>query len=145
MGDCMALAPLHEINGITSQIIKAAVEVHRGLGPGLLESAYFVCVVYELRNAGLTLKTQKALPVVYKEVRLNCGFRVDLIVENTVIVEMKSVAQLAPVHRTQLLTYLRLTGCPAGLLINFNVAVLKEGLTRVLNTTNSLPRNASMD
>ena len=130
----MALAPLPEINPITSEIIKAAVEVHRGLGPGLLESVYLVCLLYELQKTGLKLETQKALPVVYKEVRLECGFRVDLIVEAKVIVEVKSMAQLAPVHRAQLLTYLVLTGCPAGLLINFNVPVLKDGLTRVLNT-----------
>jgi GxxExxY protein len=131
----MALAPLPDINRITSQVIKSAIEVHRWLGPGLLESVYLVCLVYELRNAGLKLETQKALPVSYKEVRLDCGFRVDLIVEDTVIVEAKSVSQLAPVFRAQLLTYLRLTGCQAGLLINFNVPVLKDGLTRVLNTT----------
>jgi GxxExxY protein len=92
----MALAPLPDVNRITSQIIKSAIEVHRWLGPGLLESVYLVCLVYELRNAGLKLETQKALPVSYKEVRLDCGFRVDLIVEDTVIVEAKSVSQLAP-------------------------------------------------
>src|SRR6266542_2741997 len=125
----MALAPLPEINPITSEIIRAAVEVHRGLGPGLLESVYLVCLLYELQKTGLKLETQKALPVVYKEVKLECGFRVDLIVEAKVIVEVKSMAQLAPVHRAQLLTYLVLTGCPAGLLINFNVPILKDGLT----------------
>jgi GxxExxY protein len=130
----MTLAPLPEINPITSEIIKAAVEVHRGLGPGLLESVYLACLLYELHKTSLKLETQKAVPVVYKEVKLDCGFRVDLIVEAKVIVEVKSMAQLAPVHRSQLLTYLALTGCPAGLLINFNVPVLKEGLTRVLHT-----------
>jgi GxxExxY protein len=130
----MALAPLPEINPITSEIIKAAVEVHRGLGPGLLESVYLACLLYELQKTGLKLETQKALAVVYKDVKLECGFRLDLVVEAKVIVEVKSMAQLVPVHRAQLLTYLALTGCPAGLLINFNVPVLKDGVTRVLNT-----------
>jgi len=130
----MALAPLPRINEITSAIIKAAIEVHRALGPGLLEAPYFACLVYELRNAGLRLDTERRVPVVYKEVRIDCGFRVDLIVEDTVVVEVKSLAQVAPVHPAQLLTYLKFTGCPAGLLINFNVPVLKNGLTRVLNT-----------
>jgi GxxExxY protein len=90
--------------------------------------------LHELREAGLRCETQKLLPVVYKGVVLDCGFRLDLIVEGKVVVEVKSVAQLAPVHRAQLKTYVALTGCPAGLLINFNVPVLKDGLTRVLNT-----------
>ena len=130
----MALAPLPDINALTSRIIGAAIEVHRCLGPGLLESAYSVCFIYELAKAGLALVTQKRVPVQYKDVTLDCGFRIDLIVESTVIVEVKSIAQLAPIHHAQLLTYLKLTGCPAGLLINFNVRVLKEGVTRVLNT-----------
>ena len=130
----MALAPLPDINAITSRIIKAAIEVHRTLGPGLFESVYLVCLLHELREAGLRYETQKPLPVVYKGVILDCGFRLDLIVEGTVVVEVKSVALTAPVHRAQLKTYLVLTGCPAGLLINFNVPVLKDGLTRVLNT-----------
>ncbi len=131
----MALAPLPDINAITSRIIKAAIEVHRTLGPGLFESVYLACLLHELREAGLRYETQKLLPVVYKGVVLDCGFRLDLIVEGRVVVEVKSVAQLAPVHRAQLKTYVALTGCPAGLLINFNVPVLKDGLTRVLNTT----------
>ena len=130
----MALAPLPEINEITSRIIKAAIEVHRIPGPGLFESVYFVCLVHELREAGLTLELQKKIPVLYKGVDLDCGFRVDLIVEGKVVVEIKAIPQTAPVHRAQLLTYLVLTGCPAGLLINFNVPVLKDGLTRVLNS-----------
>ena len=130
----MALAPLPEINPITSEIIKAAVEVHRGLGPGLLESVYLACLLRELQTTSLKVEAQKALPVVYKDVKLDCGFRLDLVVEAKVIVEVKSLAQVAPVHRAQLLTYLVLTGCPAGLLINFNVSVLKDGVTRVLIT-----------
>ena len=130
----MALAALPQINVITSRIIGAAIEVHRTLGPGLLESVYLVCLVYELRKVGLTVETQKALPVVYKDIKLDAGFRVDLIIAGAVVVEVKSVAEVAPIHRAQMLTYLKLTGCQAGLLINFNVPVLKQGLTRVLST-----------
>jgi GxxExxY protein len=129
----MALAVLSGINDITSRIIGAAIEVHRTLGPGLLESAYSACLLYELRKSGLDVETQKRVPVVYKDVKLDCGFRVDLIVANVVVVEVKSLAAPAPIHRAQLLTYLKLTGCKAGLLINFNVPVLKQGLTRVLS------------
>jgi GxxExxY protein len=130
----MALAPLPDINDITSRIIRGAIEVHRCLGPGLFESVYEVCLLHDLRAAGFGVEVEKAVPVVYKDVQLDCGFRVDMIVEAKVVVEVKSLAQLGPVHRAQLLTYLVLTGCPAGLLINFNVPVLKDGLTRVLNT-----------
>jgi GxxExxY protein len=130
----MALAPIPEINAITSQVIKAAIEVHRCLGPGLFESVYLACLVHELRESGLSLETQRPVPVSYKDVKIDCSFRVDLVVDGKVIVEVKSLAQVAPVHRAQILTYLVLTGCPAGLLINFNVPVLKDGLTRVLNT-----------
>jgi GxxExxY protein len=130
----MALAALPDINQLTSRIIKAAIEVHRTLGPGLFESVYLACLLHELREAGLRYETQKLLPVVYKGVILDCGFRLDLVVEGIVVVEVKSVALIAPVHHAQLKTYLVLTSCPAGLLINFNVPVLKDGLTRVLNT-----------
>jgi GxxExxY protein len=130
----MALAPIPEINDITSQVIKAAIEVHRCLGPGLFESVYLACLVEELRRSGLSLETQRPVPVSYKDVTIDCSFRVDLVVDGKVIVEVKSLAQVAPVHRAQILTYLVLTGCPAGLLINFNVPVLKDGLNRVLNT-----------
>jgi GxxExxY protein len=130
----MALAPIPDINDITSRIIGAAIEVHRTLGPGLFESVYRVCLVYELKACGFTIETERKVPVLYKDVNLDCGFRVDLIVQGRVVVEVKSIPQTAPVHRAQLLTYLVLTGCPAGLLINFNVPVLKDGLTRVLNT-----------
>jgi GxxExxY protein len=130
----MALAPIPEINDITSQVIKAAIEVHRCLGPGLFESVYLACLVEELRRSGRSLETQRPVPVSYKDVTIDCSFRVDLVVDGKVIVEVKSLAQVAPVHRAQILTYLVLTGCPAGLLINFNVPVLKDGLTRVLNT-----------
>jgi GxxExxY protein len=130
----MALANLPDINQLTSRVIKAAVEVHRGLGPGLFESVYLACLLHELCEAELDYETQKPLPVVYEGVTLDCGFRVDLIVQKIVVVEVKSIAQTAPVHRAQLKTYLVLSGCPVGLLINFNVPILKAGLTRVLNT-----------
>jgi GxxExxY protein len=130
----MSLAPLPDVNAITSQIIKAAVAVHRVLGPGLFESVYLACLIHELSEAGLSYETQKTLPVIYKTVKLDCGFRLDLVVQNIVVVEVKSIAQLANIHKAQLKTYLVLSGCPAGLLINFNVPVLKQGLARVLNT-----------
>src|SRR5882672_5149642 len=120
----MALANLPDINSLTSRIIKAAVEVHRCLGPGLFESVYLACLLHELREAGMDCETQKPLPVVYKGVTLDCGFRPDLIVQHTVVVEVKSMAQTAPIHRAQLTTYVVLAGCPVGLLINFNVPVL---------------------
>ena len=129
----MALAGDPQLNNLTSGIIGSAIEVHRVLGPGLLESVYRACLSYELRKSGLKVDTEKPLAVVYKDVKLDVGFRVDLIVEGTVIVEAKSVTALGPVHRAQLLTYVKLTGCRAGLLFNFNVPVLKQGLTRVLN------------
>ena len=128
----MALAPHPELNALTSRIIGLAIEVHRTLGPGLLESVYQACLFHELRNSGLHVDTQTTVPVVYKDVKLDIGFRADVIVERTVIVEVKSVAAIAPIHRAQVLTYLKLTGCQAGLLINFNVPVLKQGITRVL-------------
>jgi GxxExxY protein len=129
----MALAPYPELNALTSRIIGLAIEVHRTLGPGLLESVYQACLFHELRNSGLHVDTQTSVPVVYKDVKLDIGFRADVIVERTVVVEVKSVATVAPIHRAQLVTYLKLTGCRAGLLINFNVPVLKQGITRVLS------------
>lgn len=120
-----------KINRITGDIIGAAIEVHKSLGPGLLESAYEACLAYELEKRGIQVEQQKALPLAYKEVRLDCGYRLDLLVENTVIVEIKAVDELAPIHSAQLLTYLRLSGCKVGLLINFNVPVLKQGIRRL--------------
>lgn len=115
---------------ITEQIIGAAIEVHRALGPGLLESAYQACVAYELESRGLSFRREVDLPVVFRGHRLDCGYRLDLIVEDVVIVELKCVEKLAPIHDAQLLTYLRLSGKKTGLLINFNVPVLKDGLVR---------------
>ena len=121
------------LNQITEGIIGAAIEVHRDLGPGLLESAYETCLAFELVERGLKVEQQKPLPVVYREVKLDCGYRLDLLVEEAVIVEVKAVDRLAPIHKAQLLSYLRLSGCKVGLLINFNVKVLKDGIRRVVN------------
>lgn len=116
----------------TSMIIGAAIEVHRVLGPGLLESAYEACLVHELRLKNLRIEYQKPLPVFYKDVKLDCGYRLDLVVENQVIVEVKAVNSLLPVHEAQLLSYLKLSDCRRGLLINFNVKMLKEGIRRII-------------
>jgi GxxExxY protein len=118
-------------NSLTGKIIGAAIEVHRALGPGLLESAYENCLIYELRLRRLKVDPQKSMPVFYKDVYLDCGYRVDVVVEDQVIVEIKSVAGLAPIHEAQLLSYLRLSDCKIGLLINFNVRTLREGIRRM--------------
>jgi GxxExxY protein len=118
---------------ITGRIIGAAMEVHKKLGPGLLESAYEICMAYELRQLGYKIEQQKPLPVVYKDVKLDCGYRLDMVVEDAVIVEIKAVQQLAPINDAQLLSYLRLSGMKVGLLINFHVRVLKNGLRRIVN------------
>ncbi len=118
---------------LTDRIIGAAIEVHRTLGPGLLESAYEECLCYELSQLGLGFQRQVELPVHYKGVNLDCGFRMDLVVETTVVIELKTVSELLPVHSAQLLTYLKLSAKPIGLLINFNVPVLKKGLKRIVN------------
>jgi GxxExxY protein len=115
---------------LTEGIIGAAIEVHRQLGPGLLESAYEECLCHELGLRGMRFKYQVELPVVYKGLRLDCGYRLDVVVEDEVILELKAVEQILPVHEAQLLTYLRLSGKKLGLLINFNVAALKEGIVR---------------
>ena len=121
------------LNRITKDIIAAAVRVHRALGPGLLESAYEACLFFELANHGLKVEQQKPLPVIYRGVKLDCGYRLDLFVEDTVIVEVKAVERLMPIHQAQLLSYLKLSMCKVGLLINFNVRVLKDGIRRVVN------------
>ena len=115
---------------LTRLIIGAAIEVHRVLGPGLLESVYEECLCYELSLRGLRFQRQVPLPVVYKQIKLDCGFRMDLVVEDAVILEIKSVDAIHPVHEAQLLTYLKLSGKRVGLMINFNVPVLKDGITR---------------
>jgi GxxExxY protein len=120
-----------EINKITEAIIGAAIEVHRHLGPGLLESAYQACLARELDLQGLSFEQEKPLPLDYKGVKLDCGYRLDFLVEQSVVVELKTVEALHAIHEAQLLTYLKLTGCKIGLLINFNVPVLKQGLKRM--------------
>ncbi|MBC7953587.1 MAG: GxxExxY protein [Rhodospirillaceae bacterium] len=115
---------------LTDRIIGCAIEVHRTLGPGLLESAYEECLCYELAQSGITFRRQVPLPVVYKEVKLDCGYRMDVVVDERVVVVLKTVERLAPVHDAQILTYLRLSAYPVGLLMNFNVPVLKDGVKR---------------
>jgi GxxExxY protein len=121
------------LNDVTNAIIGAAIEVHRHLGPGLLESAYEECLCYELSEARLSFLRQVPIPVQYKGIKLDCDFRLDLLVENAVIIEIKTVDRLVPVHTAQLLTYLKATNKPLGLLINFNVPILKQGIKRVSN------------
>jgi GxxExxY protein len=121
-----------EINHLTGQIIGAAIEFHKALGPGLLESAYEECLCHEFDLRRMHYKRQQALPVEYKSVKLDCGYRIDLVVEGLVILELKSVDSLKPIHDAQILTYLKLTGLKVGLLINFNVAVLKQGIRRLI-------------
>jgi GxxExxY protein len=120
---------LHE-EKLTGTILAAAIEVHKQLGPGLLESAYEECLCRELELRGIGFERQKPLPLEYKGVRLDCGYRLDLLVEGRVVVEIKSVEALAPIHGAQILTYLRVAGVQVGLLINFNVPVLKDGVKR---------------
>ncbi len=117
---------------LTGQIIGAAIEVHRELGPGLLESAYQACLAREFSVRDLPFEQEKPLPVEYKGVRVDCGYRLDFIVANRVVVELKAVDAIHPVHEAQMLTYLKLTGCQVGLLINFNVPVLKKGIKRMV-------------
>jgi GxxExxY protein len=119
-----------EESTLTGKIIGAAIEVHRALGPGLLESVYEACLIYELRLRKMKLESQKAMPVFYKDVMLDCGYRADLVVEDQVIVEIKSVASILSIHEAQLLSYLKQSDFKYGLLINFNVKLLKEGIRR---------------
>ncbi|MFZ4582978.1 MAG: GxxExxY protein [Paludibacter sp.] len=115
---------------ITDKIIKCAIEVHKQLGPGLLESAYEECLSFELQAAGLKVERQKPVPIVYKEIKLDYGYRIDILVENSVIIELKSVEALSIVHEAQILTYLKFAQKEVGLLINFNVSLLKNGLKK---------------
>jgi GxxExxY protein len=119
-----------EVNRITQKIIGCAIEVHKNLGPGLLESAYEECLVFELNKAGLDFKRQLPTPVVYKDIKLDCGYRIDILVENLVVIELKVVDEINPVHEAQMLTYLKFSKMNIGLLINFNVTVLKNGIRR---------------
>ncbi|MBE0638403.1 MAG: GxxExxY protein [Bacteroidales bacterium] len=122
-----------EINQITEKIIGCAIEVHKRLGPGLLESAYEECLSYELKSAGFTIERQVPVPVVYKDIKLECGYRIDILVEKTVVLELKTIEAFAPVHEAQILTYLKFANKPLGLLINFNVTLLKNGIRRFKN------------
>jgi GxxExxY protein len=126
-------AETRSLNEITEQVIGACIEIHRQLGPGLLESAYEECLCYELAQRGIRFERQKPLPVKYKTVNLDCGYQLDLVVEGKIIVELKTVEHLLPIHEAQLLTYLKLSGLTLGLLINFNVPVLKNGIKRIAN------------
>jgi GxxExxY protein len=129
-----------ELDRITEAVIGAAIEVHRTLGPGLLESAYEACLVYELVARGFQVERQKPLPVIYHEVKLDCAYRMDLLVAGKVVVEIKSVDRLASIHQAQLISYLKLSGCKVGLLINFNVRLLKDGVVRAVNDLQEPPR-----
>ena len=122
-----------DIDALSKQVIGAAIEVHRELGPGLLESAYEACLCYELASRNIAYKRQQPLPVLYKGVSIDCEYRIDVLVENCIITELKSIERLEPIHEAQLLTYLRLSKLWLGLLINFNVPVLKLGIRRLVN------------
>jgi GxxExxY protein len=121
------------VRRLTWNIINCAITVHKALGPGLLESAYFACLVVELRSRGLQVDVDVRVPIEYREVKVDCAYRLDAVVNGIVILELKAVAAILPVHEAQLVTYLKLTGKPVGLLLNFNVPVMKDGITRKLN------------
>jgi len=120
------------INELTEKVIGAAIEVHRRLGPGLLESAYEACLAYELSARGIPFERQVELPVKYKEVEIDCGYRIDILVDKTLILELKASEGVLPIHRAQILTYMQLFGCKYSLLINFNVMLLKDGIQRFI-------------
>jgi GxxExxY protein len=128
----MKTATKEELNRVSDAIIGAAIAVHQELGAGLLESAYEACLEFELLERGFREERQKELPLMYKGVHVDCGYRIDLLVDELVIVEVKSVEKLAPIHEAQLLSYMKLTGCHLGLVLNFNVRVLKDGLKRLV-------------
>ena len=121
-----------QLNDITHEILDSAYKVHSALGPGLLESAYQACLVYELRKKGLSVEVEKALPLIYEEMKLECGYRIDILVENQVVVELKCVEAFRDVHTAQVLTYLKLSGCKVGLLLNFYTKSLKNGIKRLI-------------
>lgn len=121
------------INGISGQVVDAALRMHSTLGPGLLESAYRGCLAYELRKRGLAVAEEVGLPVVYDSQRLDVGYRIDFLVEDWVVLEIKSIEAIGPIHKAQLLSYLKLSGRPLGLLLNFNVVLMKNGIVRMRN------------
>ncbi len=122
-----------ELNDISGKIIELSIKVHRELGPGMLESAYEACLLYELQQAGLKAESQLKLPIIYQGVKIEAGYRIDLLVEDSVIVELKTVERILPIHEAQLLSYLRLSKLKLGLLINFNVKLLRDGVRRIVN------------
>jgi GxxExxY protein len=127
-------AEARRFDEISDVVIGACIDIHKNLGPGLLESAYEECLCYELSVRGLSFERQKALPVTYKAVKLDCGYRLDLVVAGQVLVELKAVETVLPIHEAQVLTYLKLSNLPMGLLINFHVPILKQGLKRIVNS-----------
>jgi len=131
------------LKAISGHIVDAAMKVHSALGPGLLESAYETCLKHELVKRGLEVESQVELPVLYDEVKLNVGYRIDLLVSNAIVVELKSVDKIAPIHEAQLLSYLKLSNLQVGLLINFNVIHLKDGIKRMVNSFQPLRSSAS--
>ena len=131
-GDFEKVSP--EIQALSYKIIGLAIEVHRQLGPGLLESAYQECLVYEIKNAGLKVEKEKSLPIIYKELEINQGYRIDLLIEDKLVVELKTVESYTSVHFAQILTYLKLGKYPLGLLINYNSIILKNSIKRFINT-----------
>jgi len=120
-------------NDLATEVIGSAITIHRALGPGLLESAYKECLFYELISKGLYVEKEKPLPLIYKEIKMDCGYRLDLLVENKIIVEVKAVEALNDVRLAQVLTYLKVSGCKLGLLMNFNVLKVKDGVRRIIN------------
>ena len=122
--------PFRQIDPLSSNVIGLAIKVHRALGPGLLESAYEECFAYELEQNGIPFGRQVPLPIVYEKVRLECGYRMDLVVDGQLLIELKSVERILPIHEAQIITYMRLSGCRVGLLLNFNTEALRHGLKR---------------
>ncbi len=133
-----------KLNALSHEVIGAAMEVHKALGPGLLESAYETCLAHELQRRNIVFARQFALPLCYKGMSLECGYRIDLFIEETLVVELKSLRQLEPIHEAQLLTYMKLSKAPLGLLINFNVPLLKDGIKRMANTHSSSVSSAPL-
>jgi len=128
-----------DINRLSSKIIGAAIEVHKTIGPGLLESAYQECLGHELGLQRMSFESEKPLPIIYKGKKLDCGYRLDMVVENLIILELKSCEKIEPIHKAQLLTYLKLSGLTVGLLLNFNVPVMRDGIVRIVNELEEKP------
>ena len=122
-----------DLNKFSSKVIGAAIEVHKTLGPGLLESSYEECLCYELGLRGILFERQKSLPIVYKDKKLESGYRIDVVVENSILLELKAVEKIEPIHKAQILTYLKLSDIHLGLLLNFNVPIMRDGIVRVVN------------